>query len=101
MNANDLIVRIAADLNVLTEHLVEFVQQTAEKKPSSRKAEKKEAVVPSLEEVRTVLAQKSRDGYTDEVRKLITDCGVNALSEVDPSKYADLMAKAKEIGTDA
>ena len=100
MNVNDLIVTVAADLNTLTEHLIQFVQQAAEKKEktaSKKASEKKEAAVPTIEDVRAVLAEKSRAGHTDEVRKLITDCGANALSEVDPSKYAWLIEKAKEI----
>ena len=51
-----------------------------------------------LEEVRAVLADLSRNGFTDDVRKLIKDYGANKLSEVEPSRYADMMKDARVIG---
>lgn len=52
----------------------------------------------SLEELRAVLADLSRKGFTDAVRELIKDYGANKLSEIEPSRYADLMKDAKVIG---
>lgn len=52
----------------------------------------------SLEEVRAVLADLSRNGFTDDVRELIKNYGANKLSEVEPSRYADMMKDAKVIG---
>lgn len=52
----------------------------------------------SLEELRAVLAGLSRKGFTDDVRELIKDYGANKLSEIEPSRYADLMKDAKVIG---
>lgn len=54
----------------------------------------------SLEEVRAKLADISRAGFTEEVKELIEKFGANKLSEIDPSKYADLMKEAKVIGND-
>lgn len=52
----------------------------------------------SLEGVRAVLADLSRNGFTDDVRELIKKYGANKLSEVEPSRYADMMKDAKVIG---
>lgn len=54
----------------------------------------------TLEEVRAVLADLSRNGFTDEVRELIKNYGANKLSEIEPSRYADLMKAAEVIGHD-
>jgi len=54
----------------------------------------------SLEEVRAVLADLSRSGFTDDVRALINKHGAEKLSEVEPSRYADLMKDAKVIEHD-
>lgn len=52
----------------------------------------------SLEDVRAVLAQKSSDGLTKEVKVLIQSFGVNRLSEVNQNDYPILLEKAKELG---
>ncbi len=51
----------------------------------------------TLEQVRAVLAQKSHDGYTAEIRELLEKFEVKKLSEIDPSKYSILLALAKEL----
>ena len=60
-------------------------------------AEKKPKPV-TLSEVRAVLAEKSRKGFTAEVRELLKKYGAEKLSEVDPAKYADLKADAEVLG---
>ena len=52
----------------------------------------------TLEEVRSVLASRSRDGFTAEVRKLITGFGAEKLSGIDPSRYGEVMKAAEAIG---
>lgn len=54
----------------------------------------------SLEDVRAKLADVSRAGFTDEVRGLIEKYGASKLSDIEPSKYADLMKEAKVIEND-
>lgn len=53
--------------------------------------------VLTLEEVRAVLGQKSRAGYTDAVRGLLQQFGAAKLSEVNPSDYAALLKAAEEL----
>lgn len=56
-----------------------------------------ELVPITFEEVRTRLAELSRDGKTVEVRQLIAKFGATKLSEVDPKHYSAIMDGAVEI----
>ena len=56
--------------------------------------------VLTLEQVRAVLADKSRQGHTAEIRALLQKYGAAKLSDVDPSNYRVLLADA-EVLTDA
>jgi len=56
--------------------LVQEVPAKAEPKPEIK-----------LEDVRAVLAEKSRAGHTAEVRTLLKKYGAAKLSAVDPAKY--------------
>lgn len=83
------------------------VQEKADppKKAPKEKASKEEAVpeeepakVWTLEEVRMILADKSRAGYTEEVRTLISKYGADRLSDIKPADFTALMAEAEVIG---
>ena len=53
----------------------------------------------TLEEVRALLAEKSRSGFRAEVKALLTAHGVHKLSDIsDPKELGALMAEAQEIG---
>lgn len=77
------------------------------KKADSKKAAKEEAeAAPSpapekktltLEEVRAVLAEKSRAGHTAEVRALLNKHGADKLSDIDPAEYPVLLADAEVL----
>ena len=54
--------------------------------------------VITLEEVRAVLAERSHDGYTDQVRGLLQKYGAEKLSGVDPKHYAALLKDAEVLG---
>ncbi|MGL5973152.1 MAG: DNA ligase [Oscillospiraceae bacterium] len=51
-----------------------------------------------LEEVRAVLADKSRAGFTADVRALLQKYGADKLSKIDPANYAALLADAEVLG---
>jgi len=51
----------------------------------------------TLEEVRGVLADISRAGFTADVKKLIVRYGAERLSDVDPNSYSALLNDAKEL----
>lgn len=62
---------------------------------SSTEEEKKSV---SLEDVRAVLAEKSRRGFTKEVKEIISKYGADRLSGIDPSEYESLLSEAEVIG---
>ena len=53
----------------------------------------------TLEQVRAVLADKSRQGHTAEIRTLLQKYGASKLSQIDPAHYKALLAEA-EVLTD-
>ena len=54
--------------------------------------------VLTLEQVRAVLADKSRAGFTAQIRSLLQKHGAAKLSEIDPSHYANLLKEAEGLG---
>lgn len=69
------------------------------------KAESKEKVPPEppketikKEQVRAVLAQKSRDGFTKEVKEILKKYGANKLSEVSESDYQAVLQDVEVLG---
>ena len=51
----------------------------------------------TLEEVRAVLADKSRAGHTAEIRELLQKYGASKLSLVDPKHYEALLREAEVL----
>ena len=87
----------AATINEAANTLAEMFSTTAD--------EVTDATVPTepqltLEQVRAVLADKSRKGHTAEIRTLLQKYGASKLSGIDPANYKALLADA-EVLTDA
>lgn len=92
------------------ESLMENTKTMQENTDPPKKAPKekppKEDAVPevepakewSLEEVRMILADKSRGGHTEEVKALISKYEADRLSDIKPAYYASLMEEAEVIG---
>ena len=51
----------------------------------------------TLEQVRAVLAEKSRNGHTAEIRSLLEKYGATKLSAVDPNNYEALLKDAEVL----
>lgn len=64
--------------------------------PAPAPVEKKKPVL-KLEDVRAVLAEKSRAGYTAEVRALLQKYGAAKLSLVDSKDYEALLKDAEVL----
>ena len=76
--------------------------KAAGRKAVSKKAKTAEKQEPeektlTLEEVRGVLAEKSRAGHTEEVRALLNKHGADKLSEIDPAEYPALLAEGEAL----
>lgn len=77
-----------------------LAQQFREESEAAEKAEV--PAVPAkptltLEEVRAVLANKSRTGHTAEIRELLKKYGASKLSLVDPKHYEPLLREAEVL----
>ena len=75
---------------------VKSAKNTAKKDTKVAKQGPKEKPL-TLEEVRAVLAEKSRSGHTEEVRELLAKHGADKLSEIDPAEYPALLAEAEVL----
>ena len=73
--------------------------KAAAKKNTAKKTVKAEPEEKplTLEEVRAVLAEKSRAGHTAEVKELLNKHGADKLSEIDPVEYPALLAEAEVL----
>jgi len=81
---------LAASIGVILDAL-ESDGELEEVKP------KKEEKGYELEEVRKILADKSRAGYTDQIRDLLQKYGAKKLSEIEPSEYKDLVQDVEQL----
>ena len=52
----------------------------------------------SLEEVRGVLAKKSQEGFTDEIRSIIKEYNCEKLSEINSKYYLEILQRANKLG---
>ena len=84
---------IASSINSIANWLTGAFSGTEEAAPSP---EPEKAL--TLEEVRAILAEKSRDGFTAQIRDLLLKYGAKKLSEVDPASYKALVADAEVLG---
>ena len=101
-------------LNALITALTKLTEQTTQKEmdkfeqiyPPADELPQPEPTNPepptkpvTLAEVRAVLANKSRAGFTEEVKQLVMKHGAEKLSGVPESEYAALMKEAESLGT--
>jgi hypothetical protein len=89
---------VAAGLRQMAEAGVEIPElsvptEKAEAAPAPKTEEKK----ITQDEVRLVLAEKSRAGKTQEVKMLLKECGADKLSAVPEEKYEELLKKAEAL----
>ena len=85
-------------VTVLNKVINELVALRDELSTENTSDEVKEPVKTfTLEEVRRVLAELSRDGFTEQVRQLLQKYGAKKLSEVDSTNYENLIREAGDI----
>lgn len=122
MNKRKLLLDVASDFRSLadsiqavadavvqndTEQPAQSLEEKPTQKPEKKTAAKKseppvensvlEAKPLTLEQVRAVLAEKSRAGHTAEVKALLIQHGADKLSEIDPAEYPALLAEAEVL----
>ena len=91
--------RAAASINAAADWLYQqFSGDDNEAQTTEAPAKKEPKPELKLEDVRAVLAEKSRSGHTAEVRALLKKYGAAKLSEIDPANYEALLQGAEVIG---
>lgn len=86
--------RLSADAAQIADALEGKKEEAPAEEPAAE-----EAKTFTFEEVRAILADKSRSGFRAEVKALLTAHGVKQLSEItDPKELAALVAEAEVIG---
>ena len=89
----------AASINAAADWLYQqFSGDGNEAQATEAPAKKEPKPELKLEDVRAVLAEKSRAGHTAEVRALLKKYGAAKLSEIDPANYEALLQGAEVIG---
>ena len=89
----------AASINAAADWLYQqFSDDDNEAQTTEAPAKKEPKPELKLEDVRAVLAEKSRAGHTAEVRTLLQKYVAAKLSAVDPTNYETLMKDAEVIG---
>ncbi len=74
-------------------------QEAPAKEESPAPVEEMPAKAYTYEEVRAILAEKSRTGFRAEVKAILTAHGVKQLSDVKaPEEFAAIVAEAEAIG---
>lgn len=96
----EMLIQISEDMRQLfsapSDTTADAVPVEAENKaPVSPKPPK---VTVTKEQVRAVLAQKSRDGFTKEVKEILKKYGANKLSEVSESDYQSVLQDVEVLG---
>ena len=86
----------AATINEVANTLAEmFSNGSADEAPAATTPAEPQL---TLEQVRAVLADKSRMGFTAEIRALLQKYGAAKLSGIDPVNYKALVADAEVFG---
>jgi len=108
MSRTKLLLDVISDVRSLADSLQAVADAMLENEPvevASQTVPAEEPIVAKLEEaaeikledVRAVLADKSRMGHTASVRELLTKYGASKLSEIDPEKYPALLKDAEML----
>lgn len=70
--------------------------ESDEELPKEEKVKQEEKTY-EIEDVRKILADKSRLGHTVKIRELLEKYGAKKLSEIDPSNYKNLVADVEKV----
>ena len=71
--------------------------ESDEEVPKEGEEVKQEEKTYEIEDVRKILADKSRLGHTAKIRELLEKYGAKKLSEIEPSKYNSLVQDVERL----
>ena len=91
---------LAAELETCGKALLKIAETLGVKEEPAAEPPKKEPAPKKLilEDVRKVAADKSRQGFTEDVRNLIHHYGADKLSSLDPAKYEAFLKDLEVMG---
>ena len=97
----DKLQKVVRDIRSLADSVEAVCTVLTDSLPSEAKEipklPEKEQPTISLEQVRGVLADKSRNGHTADVRAIIQKYGADRLSDIDPKDYAAVLKEAEVL----
>ena len=106
LDVAQLVLEVVEDLKKLSDsvqtvcnYVMEGLSEEAPKAIEAKPTKKEESAI-TLEQVRSVLAQKSQKGFTTEVRAIIQKYGASRLSEMNPKDYASVIEAAEGLGNE-
>ena len=97
----ETLVKLSVELETCGKALLKIAEAMKFKEEAPAPEPPKNEVVPTkltLEEVRKVAADKSRQGFTEEVRNLIHRYGAEKLSSLDAVKYEAFLKDLEVMG---
>ena len=106
MSQIKLLLNLACDLRALADSIQAVADVMADKEtaetalpetPVSAKKPDPPTKAVTLEQVRAVLADKSQQGFTADVRTLLEKYGAPKLSQIDPAHFSALLADAETL----
>ena len=103
MSRSKLLLEVVEDIRSLADSLQTLANAISgddvadEASAASIEPVAKPPVTVTLEQVRAVLAEKSHEGLTEQVRSLLQKYGAQKLSAIASDRYADLLRDAKEL----
>ncbi|MCI7239676.1 hypothetical protein ACQRC6_00240 [Peptoniphilus sp. SGI.035] len=83
---------LASSIGVLLKAL-----ESDEEVPKEGEEVKQEEKTYEIEDVRKILADKSRLGHTAKIRELLEKYGAKKLSDIEPSNYEDLVEDVEKL----
>ncbi len=90
------LLKAAQDLRSLADSVQAVSTLVTDSLSGKKKEELPDPEIP-LEKVRGVLADKSRNGHTAEIRAIIQKYGADRLSDIDPKDYASILKEAEVL----
>lgn len=86
-----------SDDSVVNEDGLTNTYETDESLDAKKEFKESEIETVSLEQVRTVLANKAKEGKQTQVKELLASFGAKKLSEVNEIDFADLLVQAEAL----
>lgn len=90
-------ITLVMEENVEAKEIVGNEEEAIKEKEVTEKNEQVAEKTITLEEVRKVLATKSKNGKQAEVKELIKKYGVNKLTDIHPCNYKELLELAEVL----